>query len=262
VPQRLREVAYEPFVQTIRANLRGAGGLRIDHVMGLGRLFWIPEGSPNAEGAYVRYPFEDLVGILALESHRARALVIGEDLGTIDDRVRVRLGENHVLSYRLAWFEQHEDGRPREPGEYPWHALAAVTTHDLPTVAGFFTSRDIEEQLSAGAIPAGREDEFREEARQRGRRLLDHLVRHGLLETGDDDPEHVALGLHTLLARTPCLLAAASLDDVVGAVRRPNMPGTVDSYPNWSIPLPVPLDDLPGDERLRRHVEALSRERP
>src|SRR5262249_26732970 len=104
IPQRLRDLAYEPFVQTIRASLHGVSGLRIDHVMGLGRLFWIPDGSPTADGAYVRYPFEDLLGILALESHRAGAFVVGEDLGTVEDGVRWRLGENQILGYRLAWF--------------------------------------------------------------------------------------------------------------------------------------------------------------
>jgi 4-alpha-glucanotransferase len=262
IPQRLRDAAYEPFVQTIRENLRGAGGLRIDHVMGLGRLFWIPEGAPTAAGCYVRYPFEDLLGILALESHRARALVIGEDLGTIDDHVRWRLGESRVLSYRLAWFEQDWDGRPRDPQEYPGNALAAVSTHDLPTVAGFFGGRDIVEQERAGSVPEGQEQAFRDEAAARGRRLLDHLVQHGLLEPGDDDPHRISLGLYRLLARTPCLLVSASLDDLTGAVLRPNMPGTIDTYPNWSIPLPAPLDELPADERVRALVAALGEERP
>src|SRR5690606_31201878 len=128
VPWKLRAADYEPFARTVRAGLQG-GGLRIDHVMGLFRLWWIPPGNGPADGAYVRYPAEDLLAILALESERAGAVVVGEDLGTVEPGVRPMLADDHVLSYRLLWFEEDE------PQQWPATSMAAVTTHDLPTVA-------------------------------------------------------------------------------------------------------------------------------
>ena len=130
VPWRLRDADYEPFVQSIRATIAGAGGLRIDHVMGLFRLWWVPSTASAADGAYVRYPADDLLNIVALESHRAQALVVGEDLGTVEDGVREAMAEHNVLSYRLLWFEDDD------PAEWPATPMAAITTHDLPTVAG------------------------------------------------------------------------------------------------------------------------------
>ncbi|HEY0402323.1 MAG TPA: 4-alpha-glucanotransferase, partial [Blastococcus sp.] len=161
-PWRLRDADYEPFIQSIRATMAGAGGLRIDHVMGLFRLWWVPAGGSAAEGAYVRYPSEDLLDIVALESHRAQALVVGEDLGTVEDGVREAMAEHGVLSYRLLWFEDDA------PAEWPAEAMAAITTHDLPTVAGLWTGEDVEEQREYGT---GTEDEL-----ERGRTsLLEHL---------------------------------------------------------------------------------------
>ncbi|MFP5375742.1 MAG: 4-alpha-glucanotransferase, partial [Acidimicrobiia bacterium] len=147
-PWRLRAAAYEPLVTTLRAAFRHAGGVRIDHVMGLFRLFWVPTAAASpAEGTYVTYPWRDLLGILALESHRAGAWVVGEDLGTVEPFVRDELGRRRVLSYRLVWFE------PEPPKTYPAQALAAVTTHDLPTVAGLWTGSDLEEQDRLGQDP-------------------------------------------------------------------------------------------------------------
>ncbi|MCC6417514.1 MAG: 4-alpha-glucanotransferase, partial [Gemmataceae bacterium] len=147
VPHRLRAAGYEPFIQSIRATLRRAGGLRIDHVMGLFRLYWIPGGSGAADGAYVRYPADDLLAIVALESQRAGAFVVGEDLGTVEEGVREQLAASGVLSYRLVWFED------TPPAEYPAQALAAITTHDLPTVAGLWTRQDIRAQQERGLRP-------------------------------------------------------------------------------------------------------------
>ena len=143
IPWRLRDADYEPFIQSIRATIAGAGGLRIDHVMGLFRLWWVPADGSAADGAYVRYPAEDLLDIVALESSRAQALVVGEDLGTVEDGVREAMAEHGVLSYRLLWFEEDD------PTEWPAASMAAITTHDLPTVAGLWTGADVEEQRAA-----------------------------------------------------------------------------------------------------------------
>ncbi len=240
IPWRLRDADYEPFIQSIRATMAGAGGLRIDHVMGLFRLWWVPRDGTAADGAYVRYPAEDLLGIVALESHRAQALVVGEDLGTVEDGVREAMAEHGVLSYRLLWFEDDE------PASWPAEAMAAITTHDLPTVAGLWSGADAEEQREQGT---GTDEEI-----ERGRSsLLEHLP--GLPEGAG--PDQAVEQAHRLLAQAPSLLLSATLDDAVGEPRRPNMPG-VNGRPNWSLPLPVLVDDLPGHPLLRSVVRTLA----
>ena len=143
IPHKLRKAGYEPFVQTIRAAFRHGGGLRIDHVMGMFRLFWIPEGQPAVNGAYVRYNADEMLAIVALESERAESYVVGEDLGTVEEGVREKLADHGILSYRLLWFEKER------PTEYPKEALVAVTTHDLPTVAGLWTGEDLKSRSNS-----------------------------------------------------------------------------------------------------------------
>jgi 4-alpha-glucanotransferase len=233
VPWRLRAADYQPFIEAIRATIAHAGGLRIDHVMGFFRLWWVPTGRSADRGGYVRYPADDLLGIVALESHRAQAPVVGEDLGTVEPGVREQLAECNVLSYRLLWFEAEP------PARWPAAALAAVSTHDLPTVTGLWTGQDLADQQRSGltADPA---------ATERLRRLL--TERAGVAaEAGVAD---AVAGAYRLLAQAPSLLLAASLEDALAVPDRPNMPGTV-ARPNWSIPLPVPLEEVPGQPLVR-----------
>ncbi|MCW2637160.1 MAG: 4-alpha-glucanotransferase [Blastococcus sp.] len=240
IPWRLRDADYEPFIQSIRATMAGAGGLRIDHVMGLFRLWWVPADGSAADGAYVRYPAEDLLDIVALESVRAEALVVGEDLGTVEDGVREAMAEHGVLSYRLLWFEDDD------PAEWPAEAMAAISTHDLPTVAGLWTGTDMAEQREQGT---GTDEEL-----ERGRNsLLEHLP--GLPE--EASVEDAVERAHRLLARAPALLLSATLDDAVAEERRPNMPGANDR-PNWSLPLPVLVEDLPSHPVLRTVARTLA----
>jgi 4-alpha-glucanotransferase len=256
VPDRLAAGGYEPFAQTIRAGMARAAGLRIDHVMGLFRLFWIPEGAEPAEGTYVRYPADDLLGVLALESDAAGALVVGEDLGTVEHGVRERLETEGVLSYRLAWFEHGPGGGRRRAADYPRLALAAVTTHDLPTVAGFFSGSDLRHLHEIGvAAPGGDEQADQEAQRASLRRLLED---EGLLAPGEESVAAIVAALYGFLARTPSMLVAATLEDAVEAHERPNVPGTIDQRPNWSLPLPVPLEELAADPRVRRLAGVLS----
>ena len=236
-PWRLRASDYVPFIESIRATMAGGGGIRIDHVMGLFRLWWIPEGMSPEDGAYVRYPAEDLLNIVALESHRAQALVVGEDLGTVEPGVREALAEHGVLSYRLLWFEDDD------PVGWPQKAMSAVTTHDLPTVAGLWTGSDLEDQLAN--IPTPRA------ALERDRSAL--LAR---LPSEGPDVESVIVESHRRLGESPCVLVSATLEDAVGQEPRPNMPGTT-TRPNWSIPLPVLVDDLPDHPMARAVAEAL-----
>lgn len=239
-PWKLRAARYQPLIQTLRASLRHAGGLRVDHVMGLFRLFWIPEGAGPDAGTFVRYQAAELLDLLALESHRARAYVVGEDLGTVEDEVRRELGERQVLSYRLLWFE------PTAPSQFPEQALAAVTTHDLPTVAGVWTGSDVEDQRSIGMSPnlAG-EAGVRERLRQAA----------GLADEASVD--EVVVAAHQALATAPSRVLLATLEDAAGVAQRPNMPGTVDEWPNWSIPLPVPLEELTESAQAAAIAEAL-----
>jgi 4-alpha-glucanotransferase len=226
VPWRLRQAGYQPFIEAIRATLARNGGLRIDHVMGLLRLWWIPRGCPPTEGGYVSYPLGDLLEIVALESHRFQAMVVGEDLGTVAPGLREELAARNMLSYRLLWFEEEP------PPDWPVAALAAVSTHDLPTVAGLWTGTDLADQQAGGldADAASTEE------------LRDKLA--GL--TGmpvDADPAEVTGAAYRLLARAPSRLLAASLEDAAGVELRPNLPGTTRPQ-NWSLPLPILLEDL------------------
>jgi 4-alpha-glucanotransferase len=231
-PWKLRDAAYEPFIQTVRAGFRHAGGLRFDHVMGLFRLFWIPAGASPREGTYVHYPAKDLLDILAVESYRARAYVVGEDLGTVEPSMRDELAERRVMSYRLVWFESSP------PREYPLNALAAVTTHDLPTIAGVWERADQDSEAVT---------KFRARIKE-------------LTGLGDDAPvDEVILALHKLLAEAPSRLVTATLDDALAVLERPNYPGTVNDT-NWSLALPKPLEEITTDERVKR-IAALLRKR-
>jgi 4-alpha-glucanotransferase len=227
IPARLTQAAYRPFIETIRGSMRHAGGLRIDHVMGLFRLFWIPEGMSPADGAFVQNPVADLLAIIALESERAQAIVVGEDLGTVDPRARQLLRAAHILSYRLLWFEK------KAPSSYPAQALAAVTTHDLPTVAGLWTGSDLAAQRRLRLNP-------NESGTREIRTRLARLTRSGERTPVAD----VVRRAYTVLSTAPSAVVTATLEDAAAVEARPNMPGTVREWPNWSQPLPVDLDVL------------------
>jgi 4-alpha-glucanotransferase len=243
-PARLRVAGYAPLVATLRRMMAAGHAVRIDHVMGLFRLWWVPlsAGDPS-EGGYVRYPAHELLDILALESVRAGCGVVGEDLGTVENGVRAELHRRGLLSYRLAWFEA------RPPERYPEQALAALTTHDLPTAAGVWTGADLAEMESAGRL-VNRRAEIG--LRRRLRRLGD--------VSDDAAPSVVIERAYAALGRAPSRLVVATLDDASLAERRPNMPGDV-KRPNWSIPLPRTLEQLRKDELPKRIAAALNRRR-
>ena len=227
IPHRLAAMGYEPFVATIRASLAAGGGLRIDHVMGLFRLWWIPAGGTPGDGAYVRYRADDLLGIVALESHRAGAVIIGEDLGTVEPGVRERLAEHDILSYRLLWFERDD------PSTWPPRSMAAITTHDLPTVTGLWDGSDLATQQRLGLDPNAAGTAA---MRSRGARAA------GWDESAPVDEAVVAA--HRLLARSPSVLVSATLDDAIGEPERPNIPGADARRPNWSLALPLHLEEI------------------
>jgi 4-alpha-glucanotransferase len=244
VPAKLRAAAYEPFAQTIRACLRHAGGLRIDHVMGLFRLFWIPVGMEPAQGAYVRSRASDLLAIVALESQRARAVIVGEDLGTVEEQTRADLAARRILSYRLIWFEK------APPSTFPEQALSAVTTHDLPTTAGLWTGSDFEVQRALQLAP---NEAGTQEIRARVAAMTRAVARTPVTT--------VIARLHAALATAPSRLLTATLDDAMAVPERPNMPATRHQWPNWSIPLPEPIETL-KDNRVAAAIARALRRKP
>ena len=242
IPHRLRATGYQSFRETIRAMLRHAGGLRIDHVMGLFRLFWIPRGLGARGGAYVRSRADELLAIVAVESHRARAFIVGEDLGTVEEGVREKLAEQRMLSYRLMYFE------PVPARAFPEMALSGVTTHDLATIAGLWTGGDVAGALAAGLTP-----------NEPGMRALrDKIEREAAIPP--DAPAEVAVELtYRALAHAPSRVILATLDDALAVIERPNMPGTTTAWPNWSLALPLPLEKLEEQELPRRIAEVMKR---
>jgi (1->4)-alpha-D-glucan 1-alpha-D-glucosylmutase len=269
-PNALEADRYEPFIATLRANMRYSGALRIDHVMGLYRLYWIPPGSSAAEGAYVHYPFEDLLTILALESVRNECMVIGEDLGTVPDEVREGLEGARVMSYRVLYFERNTDGEFKRPEDYPVDALVAASTHDLATLAGFWEGHDLEVRRALDLFPS---EQVRLEyvANRSGEveRLAAALERERLLPEKEGaeaagrtlDPA-VAEAIHAYLARTPARLLVVQLEDVLGVREQANLPGTVEEQPNWRRRLPLTLEEIERDGRFTRTTQTLARLRP
>ncbi len=266
VPDRLRETAYAPLVATLRQCMKCAGALRMDHVMALLRLFWVPPGKDATEGAYVYYPFRDLLGILALESVRGQCLVIGEDLGTVPDEVRSALAEYQVLSYRVFYFEQEHDYRPKPPEHYPRCALVTASTHDLPTLKGFWERRDLALRGDLDLYPS---DEMRRR-QEHGRgvqkeRILSALAERQLAPfetTRLEAPlsQELVRAMYTYLARTPSWLLAVQLEDVLDVLDQANLPGTVNEHPNWRRRLPMGVAELGASEGFALLAEALRRE--
>lgn len=271
VPHRLQRARFAPFIATLRAAMKHTGALRIDHVMGLMRLFWIPAGATAADGAYVHYPFRELLGIVALESQRNRCMVIGEDLGTVPDEVRHALAERKALSYRLLYFERNQAGDFTAPADYPAGALVAATTHDLPTLAGFWEGRDLtlRTQLELFPSDAVRQSQLLERAQDR-ERLLIALERERLLPAGlSVDPAsapsmtaELARALQVYLARTPCKVLMIQLEDVLGMAHQVNLPGTSSRHPNWRRKIELELERWPQDERFVALCEQVAQTRP
>ncbi|MHC3475650.1 4-alpha-glucanotransferase [Streptomyces sp. 7R007] len=268
-PDRLAASGYEPYRRLLKALFRYAGALRIDHVMGLFRLWWVPQGHPPTEGTYVRYDAEAMLAILVLEASRAGAVVIGEDLGTVEPGVREALRERGVLGTSVLWFERdwEGDGRPLPPEAWRADCLATATTHDLPSTAARLTGEHVELRHRLGLLTRPLEEERAEAAADTGEWLA-LLARLGLLHgtgggRGPSEEEAEIQAVHRFLLRTPARLVGVWLPDTVGDRRPQNLPGTWDQYPNWRLPIadadgrPVTLEDLAAAPRLHALVEVL-----
>jgi 4-alpha-glucanotransferase len=266
-PDRLAESGYAAYRDMVRATLRHAGGVRIDHVLGLFRLWWIPAGSSPRDGTYVRYDAEAMLGILALEAHRAGAIVVGEDLGTIPPGVRDSLAQRCILGSTVLWFERGDDGTPNPPEQWREFSLATVATHDLPTVVGLLELSHVDLRARLGLLDRPAEEERAEEAAVCDAWL--QLARERGLLGDDSTVEDQVVALHALLTQSPSRLVAAGLTELVGDPRQQNQPGTTDEYPNWCLPLarktangvvPVGLEDALADP-LAARLAALFAER-
>ncbi|MCK0177427.1 4-alpha-glucanotransferase [Mycolicibacterium sp. F2034L] len=260
-PDRLAATGYAALRDMLRAVLSHADGLRIDHVAGLWRLWWIPPGDGPDRGTYVHYDADTMLAVLALEAHRAGATVVGEDLGTVEPEVTEALADNEMLGCAVAWFTRDESapGEPLlPPAKWPTRAAASISTHDLPTAAGFLSGEHVRARAELELLDDV-EGEQANADRERAEWLA--LLRsEGLLDTdADADEAAIITAMHRLLAATPSRLKLISPYDVIGETRQPNLPGTVDEYPNWRLPLPLTLEQLRADPRIAEISAAFRR---
>ncbi|MCK9916132.1 4-alpha-glucanotransferase [Microbacteriaceae bacterium K1510] len=248
-PMTLSQDDFAPLRQLMRAAMRHAGAIRLDHVMGLKRVFMIPQGLGASDGTYVRYPFEPLLRVIGEESCRFRCIVVGEDLGTVPEGFRDTTAKWGVWTYRVILFEREGDGRFRPPEHYPPDAVATFNTHDLPSLQGWLNGHDLKVKRGLGIDP-GESEEARVHAQ--------HMLRATLGERApreiNDDPAAIA----SFLGATPSKLAVIGLDDVLGEIEQVNVPGTTDEHPNWRRKLTVPLEQLPVHEGLQRVAGAFT----
>jgi 4-alpha-glucanotransferase len=270
----LKERAYAPFIAAVRANMRHAGAVRIDHILGLKRLWWVPRGAGPAAGAYIQFPLDDLIGIIALESERHRCFVVGEDLGTVPAGFREEMRRRRILSYRLLMFERDDDGTFLPPGAYPTLAAAAVSTHDLATLQGLWHGRDIEWRRELGLYPT--EEHVQNDIGYRAATregLLAALVAEGGLPTEiaallrgharspADGTAWLAEAGHRYLACSPARFLLVQLEDLIGELEQMNLPGTVDEHPNWRRKLKVDVETMFAEERIQRLVRTIDEAR-
>jgi 4-alpha-glucanotransferase len=263
-PLRLAGEEYEPLADLMHSALQHAGGLRVDHVMGLFRLWWVPAGMSPDQGTYVRYDHQAMVGVLAGQAIAAGALAIGEDLGTVDPWIREYLADRGVLGTAMLWFERDPDGAPLPPGKWRRNCLAMVGTHDVPPIAAFVTGEQVELRSRLGLLTRS----YREESDESDavvRAWQEVLEAEGLLPAGGrPSPAEFTVACYAFLARTPALLIGVSLADAVGDRRPQNIPGTTDEYPNWRVPLcdgegrAVSLDDLADSRTVRAVARAVA----
>jgi 4-alpha-glucanotransferase len=272
-PLALRQRGFQPFIAALRANMRHAGVLRIDHVMSLARLYWVPSGRSAVAGAYVRYPFTELLRLVALESQRQRCAVVGEDLGTVPPGFRETMQSANLLSYRVVMFERRWDGNFLPPYEYPPLAAASAATHDLATLKGFWLGRDIAWRQRLALYPDAAAEAADISDRHTSRwQLLEALSREGLVSHdrfGEFLP-HAAQPVYTaelgeailaFLARSRARLMLVQIEDVAGEAEQANLPGTSDTHPNWRRRLSARLDEILSGLEMQRVAALVTEER-
>jgi (1->4)-alpha-D-glucan 1-alpha-D-glucosylmutase len=269
IPHQLKALQYRLFIRTLRANMRHAGALRIDHVMSLMRLYWVPENYSPDRGTYIAYPFEDLLGILVLESQRNHCLIIGEDLGTVPDEVRHHLWLKKILSYRILFFEKNWDqGSFKLPHEYPALALCTSGSHDLPTLTGYWCSADLKLREQLNLFPSDEIKHRQWEARGKDRAEIKSALHKEQLiseEVLHDDAATISkdlfLSIQRFLARSRSRLMMVQLEDILLQSDQMNVPGTIDEYPNWRHKMSIALEDLLEKTDIKNFAGAINLER-
>ncbi|NIF03106.1 4-alpha-glucanotransferase [Pantoea sp. Acro-805] len=267
-PHVLRARGYQPFIDLLRANMRDCGALRIDHVMALLRLWWIPYGEGAEKGAYVSYPVEELMAILALESQRHRCMVIGEDLGTVPPIIVRMMRSYGIFSWKVLFFEQERDGRYRQPTAYPRQSIASASTHDLPTLSGFWQAGDLALGEQLGIYRGSVLQSLQQQRDTQKQALLDALQQAGAMPARDAKPVQkqpmtpkLNLAMHRFLAQTESALLGLQPEDWLGMTSPVNVPGTVDEYPNWRRKLDVTLEAMFADKTVKQVLKAVSKGR-
>jgi 4-alpha-glucanotransferase len=255
-PYALIESGFDSFIATLRAAMRNAGGVRIDHVMGLSRLWLVPDGASPAEGAYLSYPLGDLLRLIALESNQHRAIVIGEDLGTVLPEFRNRIADIGIVGMDVLWFQRQGDAF-LPPSKWRHDAVAMTSTHDLPTAAGWWTGTDIATRAALGLA----EEKIEAKRRAKDRAALWHAFQHaGIVEADAPLPKDAAPAVDAAIrftAQSPTAMALIPVEDVLGLTDQPNLPSTVDEHPNWRRRLNAPAAQVLDAPQVRARLKAL-----
>lgn len=264
-PRALRKTGFEGFIGTVRSALRNAGGIRIDHAMGLRRLWVVPHGSSSKDGAYLSYPEDDLLRLLALESWRAKAIVVGEDLGTVPPGFRDTIKERGILGMRVLMFERNSRGGFRQPGKWTARAAAMSSTHDLPTIAGWWCGRDIDWNWKLGRSSSFESKEAEFEARGEDRDRLWKACRKAGTASGRrpkrEEPDAAVDAALSYVASAPSDIAIIPAEDLLGVPEQPNLPGTIDEHPNWRRRLPGLAEDMLDEPSVSRRIERIRQAR-
>jgi 4-alpha-glucanotransferase len=257
-PDGLLRSGYQPWIAMLRSALRSAGGLRIDHAFGMARLWVIPEGGSSSQGAYLTYPFLDLVRLLTLEAQRANAMIIAEDLGTSPFGFTQAVSDRNILGMRVLWFERAADHGFIGAQDYPQNCVAMTGTHDTPTLAGWWTGRDLDWAAQLGRLPEDVDRAKADEIRDWDRGLLWSTIGDGAQRPAPDNPAPVVEAALEHIAQSPAMLAIAPIEDLLGEVEQPNLPGTILEHPNWRRRLQAPLHDLARHLLFVKNLSALS----
>ncbi len=265
-PQALQRTGFDAFIATIRAALSHAGGIRVDHALGLRRMWVVPDGASPTDGAYLTYPLDDMLRLLALESERAKAIVIGEDLGTVPEGLRDEMERKEMLGMRVLWFEREEDGTFTPPDRWPTGAAAMTSTHDLPTVAGWWSGRDTDWTWSLRRkSDAASEAEHRSSRARERTRLWSSMRDAGVvtadLMPGPDDTSPVVDAALAYVGSTPSPISILPMEDIVGIVEQPNLPGTTSEHPNWRRRMPAATGDLLDRPEVAARIATLNDKR-
>ena len=263
-PNKLKQKAYEPYIRLLRDQMKYADVLRIDHVMSLMRLYWIPQGTSAKNGVYVKYPLDDLMGIVALESHRNKCLIIGEDMGLVPQEIRKQMDKRFMLSYKVLMFEKN-DTEFKAPKEYIKNAVVVTSVHDTPPLKGFWYAKDIEIRKNIGIYNEQMAENFfklRKDEREKLSILLktENIYLPEKYINGEFSKE-VNIALHKLTSRTPCRLMLTTIDDLIASESQMNLPGTYEEYPNWRTKLNLPLEEVFDKSDISEIAEAIRSEK-